>query len=215
MSMFIKDASCDHLTDGEHGKWKVEIFVVSKEDAYFNNMRAMFGGERFISPGTYKRIMRYGKVIMSNTGVEVSDHISPVLRGRNEGGHILINGLGMGMCLSMILTGHTRPSGKVEKITVIEIDQELIDFVGVKFTDPDSKFYDKRVEIVCADAFEYEPPRGVRYSVVWHDIWDDICEDNAPEMSRLKRKYEGCSDWQGCWCEDEARGALLRRLVGN
>ena len=72
----------------------------------------------------------------------------------------------------------------------------MIDLVGPSFS------HDDRVNIICADAFEWRPPKGVRYNAVWHDIWDDICTDNLPEMTRLHRKYGRRADWQGSWCRE-------------
>ena len=48
---------------------------------------------------------------------------------------------------------------------------------------------DKRIKIINEDAFEFKPPKDKRYDFVWHDIWDDICTDNLPEMTKLHRKY--------------------------
>ena len=65
--------------------------------------------------------------------------------------------------------------------------------------------------IIEADAFDYEPPAGMKFDVVWHDIWDNICCDNLAEMGGLRSKYENIATWQGCWaqkhCEElEHRG---------
>ena len=64
---------------------------------------------------------------------------------------------------------------------------------------------DKRVTIINADAFEWKPPKDQRYDVVWHDIWDNICGDNLPEMTKLHRKYGKKTDWQGSWCKYECK----------
>jgi spermidine synthase len=115
---------------------------------------------------------------------------SPVFHAK---GHILINGLGIGMVLAACLR---KPD--VSRATVIEIDPDVVALFGPAYADP-------RVEVVTASAFEYQPPNGIRYGMVWHDIWDDICGDNLPEMTKLKRKYGRRADWQGCWCEWQCR----------
>ena len=61
-------------------------------------------------------------------------------------------------------------------------------------------YNDPRLEIIHADAFEWKPPKGVRYNCVWHDIWDYICTDNLPEMHKLHRKYGRRCDYQESWC---------------
>jgi hypothetical protein len=52
-------------------------------------------------------------------------------------------------------------------------------------------------------AFEWKPPKGVRYDAAWHDVWDDICTDNLVGMRKLHRKYGKRCGWQGSWCRGE------------
>ena len=122
---------------------------------------------------------------MSDTPSEMRDHLYAVGEAH---GHCLLNGLGIGMVLKNILLKTT-----VERVTVVEVSPEVVELVGPHYKD-------ERVEIVCVDAFDFKPPKGVRYQMVWHDIWDNICADNLPEMHRLHRKYGKRADWQGSWC---------------
>lgn len=181
-----------NIPDVSFGPWKISEFEVSEKDASFFNLRAMFRpGARTITPGKYKRLTRYGSVIMSSTPAEIRDHLGFIYRSRESGGHILINGLGLGVALKAILE-----SDKVSSVTVIEISHYVIRMVGPFFEN------DERVTIICDDAFEWKPPRGIRYSAVWHDIWDNICSDNLDGMRRLHRKYARITDWQGSWCRE-------------
>lgn len=182
------------IPDGKSNVWEVSSFEVSEEDASIFNIRAAFRpGQRLIRPGKYKRLTCNGYVIMSNTPAEIGDH-SRFISQAKKGGHILINGLGLGIALSVILE-----SEHVESVTVIEKSADVIALVGPSFK------YDKRVNIIQADAFTWKPPRGIRYNAVWHDIWDDICPDNLPEMTRLHRKYGKRTDWQQSWCKGECK----------
>lgn len=147
------------VPDGKKGAWEVSTFEVSEEDARVFNLREAFQTGRFIRPGTYKRLSRNGGLVMSNTPAEIDDHFRFIYRARNRGGDILINGLGLGCALSAILE-----SDKVSSVTVIEISQDVIDLVGPTFA------HDQRVTIINADAFTWKPPKGIRYTVVWHDI---------------------------------------------
>ena len=58
------------------------------------------------------------------------------------------------------------------------------------------------------DALQFMP-RGMKFTVVWHDIWNHICSDNLPDMHKLHRKYGRRTDWQGSWarhlCERQMR----------
>jgi len=182
------------VPDGKSGDWEVSTFAISEKAADFENVRALFSYSnhgRYVKAGTYKRLTRNNSVIMSNTPAEISDHLSFIYRAKRNGGNILVNGLGLGVALVAILE-----SEKVESVTIIEKSEDVIALVAPSFIN------DKRVSIIHVDAFDWKPPKGMRYSTVWHDIFDDICSDNLPLMTKLKRKYGKRCDWQGCWAEN-------------
>lgn len=188
-----------NVPDGRSNNWEVSSFEVSETDASFFNMREVFQqGQRFIKPGHYKKLTRNGHLTMSNTPAEINDHCRFICQAK-KGGHILINGLGLGIALTAILS-----SEAIQSVTVIEKSADVIALVGPSFES------DKRVTIIHADAFTWKPPRSIRYNAVWHDIWDDICADNLPEMTRLHRKYGRRSDWQDSWCKKECIRGISR-----
>ena len=183
-----------NVSDGKMNKWEVSTFEVTKEDLAITNIRALLHpGGRTINPGKYKRLTRNGHLVMSNTQAEIRDLFEFIYKAK-QGGNILINGLGLGVALTAILE-----SNNIKSVTVIEKSVDVIALVEPSF------LHDKRVNIIHADAFEWKPPKGIRYSVVWHDIWDDICSDNLPEMAKLHRKYGRKTDWQGSWCKELCR----------
>lgn len=184
------------VPEGQIGPWAVKRFEVDQESAAASQLRAMFKGRGAVPAGTYTKLTRNGSIVMSDTPDEMRDHYDAVRKAR---GRVLINGLGLGMVLAAVLA---KP--EVERVTVVEIDADVIALVGEHYACA-------RVEIVNASAFDYQPPKGVRYGAVWHDIWGDICSDNLPDMTTLKRKYGRRADWQGCWCEWECRAAKKRR----
>ena len=110
------------------------------------------------------------------------------IREAQKSKRILINGLGLGVCLAAILE-----SDVPEKIVVVEKSEDVIKLVGPTFEN------DSRVEIIHADALEYKPPKGEKYDAVWHDIWPNICSDNLESMKKLHRKYGRRAAWQGSW----------------
>jgi len=185
-----------NLKPGIIGTATIETFEVSEEDARMENMRASFRGGRYIDAGKYTRLFIKGVgLVMSDVPAEQNDHRSPVNKAR---GSVLINGLGIGMVVSACLK-----NPQVTDVTVVEINKDVIDLVGPQIADP-------RLTIIHADAFEYQPPKGKMYEVVWHDIWPHICADNLPEMTRLRRKYGRRAEWQGCWCEYQCKQAQRR-----
>jgi hypothetical protein len=183
------------LPEKSQGVWKIDHFRITGKE--FQPW-----GCRRVPPGTYTRLTRGGTLVMTDTPDEMKDHLSIV---KHATGSVLINGLGLGMVLKNILIRNM-----VTNVTVIEIDQDLIDLVGPHYED-------ERISIVCADALTYKPPKGKRYNAVWHDIWDDICTDNLEQMKYLHRKYGQYSDWQGSWCRGlcEERLKKERKLFGG
>lgn len=184
------------VPEGISGDWRVSRFEVDDKGARQHNFHEALrvfrdGTLRVVIPGTYTRLTCLGAIVMSDTPAEMDDHLQPVERAS---GHVLVNGLGLGMVAGACLV---KP--EVEKVTVVEISRDVIKLVGPHY----KAKYGDRLEIVQEDAFKYKPPAGVRYSVVWHDIWNSICGDNREEMKKLRRKYNAKCGWQGCWCEVE------------
>ena len=183
------------IPEGRCGKWKVEKFTVSEEDAKFQNMRAMFSfGDRGcpIDPGTYTRLMRNGTLVMSDSPAEISDHLWFM---QDAIGNVLLNGLGLGVALNGVLLKE-----EVKRVIVNEISKDVIQLIGPHFKD-------KRVTINHADAFTWKP-NGLKLNFVWHDIWDNIYEDNLSDMKRLHRKYGHYLQephFQGSWGRDWIR----------
>ena len=178
------------IPDGKSGDWEIRSFEISEKDSKFFNLQQLFAGHgsRAVLPGKYKKLMRNGTIIMSNTPAEVDDHWELFKEVRNRGGDILINGLGLGVALVEILKNEN-----VTSVTVIELSKDVIKLVGSHFKK------DKRVKIINADALEWKAPKGKRYTCVWHDIWDTITSDNTPTMGKLHRKYARRCDWQSSW----------------
>jgi hypothetical protein len=185
------------IPDGESGPWKVSTFEVTEDDIRIENLRAMFKpGCRTMKASKYKRLTRNGFVVMSNTPAEIADYRHFV---RHATGAVHINGLGLGCVLAEVLN---KPD--VNMVVVVEISPDVISLVSPYFES------DPRVKFICANAFEYKPPKDSRYDAVWHDIWDNICADNLDEMGKLHRKFGKKTDYQDSWCKD-----LCKRYRGR
>lgn len=180
------------VPEGKRGPWTIERFTMSKMDCAF---AAFSARGRTPRGGEYTRLLHERRgLVMSDTEAEMRDHYSAVL---NAKGHVLISGLGIGMVLGAILR---RPH--VERVTVIEIDADLIALVSPHYECP-------RLEIVQADVFQWSPPKGARYGAVWHDVWDEICGDNKKSMMTLRRRYGRRADWVDCWARYETYRAAV------
>lgn len=178
-----------NVPEGKSGSWSIEKFTVPKKDiaSFFSY------GCRAPSPGDYTKLTCGSTVVMSDTGAEMSDHYAAI---RNAKGHILINGLGIGMVL---LNSMEKP--EVTKATVIELSQDVIDLVAPHYKD----LYGDRLEIIQADSLEWKPPKNAKYGMVWHDIWTYICGDNYEQMKTLHRRFGRKAEWQGSWCREECK----------
>lgn len=185
-----------NVPEGISGNWKIDQFTVSEREA----MIAMLHHKhRTPSSGKYTRLMHYGEVVMSDTDAEMRDHWQTVKKAK---GHILINGLGLGMVL---LNCMMKP--KVERATVIELSEDVIRLVAPHY----QKMYGNRLEVIQADAMTWQPPKGVRYGMVWHDIWTYICGDNYEQMKTLHRRYERIAEWQDSWCRHEMKKLAVKK----
>ena len=191
------------IPEGKLGGFCVEHFTVSREESEMDALRGMMHGGRFVRPGTYTRLRRttgLKDVVMSDTHDELSDLWDLQRHARN--GKVLVMGLGLGCAVQIVLS---RP--EVEHVTVVEISPDVLHLVGTHLL----KEYEGRLTLVLGDAFKYKPPKGERYSAVWHDIWDHICSDNLKQMTKLKRRFGRHADWQGCWSEHQCRRYARQR----
>lgn len=182
------------VPDGVSGEWRVETFTVQKDEVGQSLSLMKYG--RGVPGGTYKRLKRGGVVVMSNTPDEIRDFSRFVGRAS---GQVLVNGLGLGVLLKALLD-----KSVVDRVKVIEKSSDVIALVAPTYRN------DPRVEIIHADCFEYMPPKGEMFEAVWHDIWDDICAANLPEMHRLHRKYGKRTSWQASWCRELCERAASR-----
>jgi len=91
----------------------------------------------------------------------------------------------------------------VDLVHVVEKAEDVLKLVRPTYES------DKRVSFIHEDALEYKPT--LRYDVVWHDIFDDICADNLPIMHKLHRKYGGKTEWQGSWCRERCEYLLKQQ----
>lgn len=184
--------------DGRCGPWSIESFEINEQDATSFNLRMAIKGmppHHFATPGKYKKLMHKDRgVVMSNTPMEVRTNMAFIKLAK---GHVLINGLGLGMVLHALMD---KP--QVTKVTVIEIDLDVIALTAPHFRE---HITSGRLHIINADCFKHVPPKGEMYDVVWHDIWDTINDENLFEMKRLRLKYAKRTKRQLCWAESDCR----------
>ena len=181
------------ILPGSLGECSVKHYHVSAMDA----LRSGRSYPIFYSPpgGPYV-VMHVGNTLMmSNTPMEQKTNLPFV---NCATGHVLIAGLGIGLCLPPLLKNPL-----VQKITVIELSSDVRDYILPRLQ---QAFDCTKLEVVIADIFEYQPERGTKFDTIWFDIWAEAHYD-GPQVHRLKLKYrsrlnkENPRAWMGAWIE--------------
>ena len=179
----------------EIGDFKLSKFKIEKD-----NFRARMDG---ISCGDYVRLTQKDDVVMSDTDMEKETNSKFV---RNAHGDVLIAGLGIGLIVLPI-----QDKEEVNSITIIEMNQEVIDLVTPQLP------LNSKVRIIKADIFKWKPEQGTRYDVIYFDIWNYINTDiYQEEMKPLKNRFKNYlrarvdnpNRFMKCWVEHEAKNNI-------
>ena len=198
---FDEACTLDHVKDGAQGDWTIKTVTAPQPSAIDKVRASLRSMGRLVPGGTYRILYRGSEVIMSNTPDEKSDHYTAWSQAT---GHVLVTGLGLGMMVSALLR-----HPKVHEVTVIEKSEDVIHLVGpavVKL----AFLCNKRLHVHHADAFTWQPDKGQTFDCAWHDIWDNICSDNLPEMRQLQRRFARKVKRQAFWCRQRCQAAARR-----
>ena len=193
---------------GRSGAWIIEKFVVRDRrlPEEQQDERPEWAKGR---SGRYTRLKQGQTVVMTDLYDEWWTQKEAIQEACRRGGHVLVTGLGLGLVVESILRS---PGSKVERLTVIEASEDVIRLVGPHLR----ARFGNRLEIIHADAFEWVPPEGAHYDVVWHDIWSNPDNPaNASETAILERLYAPLCDWQGAWEKDRNLVTVPSAMAGT
>jgi len=192
----------DFLPEGEQGEAKVVHLQMGEAESSFSRVRAIVTGGRDvpIREGAYAQLFVQGQLVMSDTQMERRSNYGVIW---NAKGDVLIAGLGVGMVLLPILT-----DPKVKTVTVIEMSQDVIDLVEPHVRKALSKGNAAKLTVICADIFEWKPPKGQKWDCIYFDIWAGICIDNLKDMTKLHRKFARRKRDPAVWMESWKRADL-------
>jgi hypothetical protein len=186
------------IPEGQSGDWRVKRFTIENDMRLW---RLQLQGRAPKEGETYTRLIHNSAhdPVMSDTPAEIGDLIPALIAFKETWvTHVLINGLGLGIVLKMALA-----QPHVEHIDVVEIEPDIIKLVAPSYPDP-------RIHIHEGDAYTIQWPKGMSWSVAWHDIWPTICTDNLEGMSKLHRRYGKRVQWQDSWMRDYLKAQQRR-----
>lgn len=190
---------------GKSGNWCIERFEISEADSMVSRIRSRFSfsdrGRTPIVPGVYTKLSNEHTLVMSDTPAEIRDHLGFIYSAK---GRVLICGLGIGMVTRACLF-----NSKVDKVTVVEISEDVINLVSPWLKGVASKA-ETELDIICDDAFTWKPEKEAKWDVSWYDVWNYISTDNYEGMKRLHRRFSKRCDYQASWCRKEVEKLIKR-----
>jgi hypothetical protein len=133
--------------------------------------------------GYWTALIEGDQLWMTDTPDEIAAHEAPYREAKARGGHVLINGLGLGLITRAILS-----LPNVESVNVFERSREVIELVYPYLPG-------KKLIVTWADAPTELWPNHKHWSVVWHDIWTH----KGGNAQRLWETFQDHCDWQGAW----------------
>ncbi len=147
--------------------WKLEKKNFPMIRGYFKGLQAPKHDNWVLTKG--------GQFWMSLTPMETE---SQAPHAAAATGHTVIMGFGMGM-----LTYNVLKNPAVTKVTVIEIDPEVVELIK-EVSDMDNWPGIEKMTMVYADALEWKPSEPV--DVVLADIWENLGEESLrPDLVKI------------------------------
>ncbi len=198
------------IPTGKIGEWEVKKDIIpAGTPAMLNNTRNFIYGQKragkvVYDVDTYRhQLLENGSRWMSDWPVEIAQ-TQDCLKGMR--GHILIGGLGLGLAITLLATRKT-----VRSITVIELQQEVIDLVA-----PHTTTGTTGVTYIHDDLLKNlkEFEGGRKYDYAFYDIWASDGEGTFHEtvVPLLELSKNIVKHRPVCWNEDIMRGQLRMGL---
>lgn len=177
--------------------------MVSPHDAAMAGLR-----RQRLTPGPLARLLVDGDTMMSDGAEEHATNWEAVHKAN---GDVLVAGLGLGMVLVPMLS---KP--EVRRVTVLESNRHVIALVEDAVRAYVGCLLECKLQVILADVFVWKPWPGAKWDTLYFDVWKDICTDNLPEITKLKRRYakrlnrDNPNAWMGAWVEERLRSQKRR-----
>lgn len=168
------------IPEGQVGDFKITHRTKPKDEVAFDTvMRSKVDWTmRFARSGTYcilHNVKEADEVLMSDTDMERTTNRHAL---QDAKGHVLIGGLGIGM-----LPYHMCRKKKVESVTVLELQEEVIDLVAPHIRHP-------KLRVIQGDV-HYPPalPWWPEFDYIYLDIWQQVRVEWV-ELEKLMTAYQ-------------------------
>jgi len=165
------------------GKWSIEHYQVIKG----NRGRPEACGMDSAPPGMYTALVhKHDGINMIDSPVLIQDQQEVIA---DASGHIVVCGLGLG-----VVVGFLVDMDDVEKITVIENDQDVINLVWHAYS------MNNKCSIRFADAKTMSAQQMDllgKIDRVWLDLWNTDEATTVPERWSVYQKWSTVCEWVG------------------
>ncbi len=209
-SLYVDPASYLKPAAGE--RFEIRLFDISPREALKHRLSAILTGhglgnlhDLFPGPQVVLFDRQAGRALMETGTHEQRTNAAAIIRAR---GNVLI--LGLGVAMVPVALAH-KP--EVERITVVEIEPEIIRLVGGQLGE------DPTHRILEGDAFTWTPAPGELFDFIYADLWPaPDGPNNYSEIERLRVHYAPFLAHGGrfmAWCEDAALFAHYRATMSG
>lgn len=176
------------MEDKSFGDWKLKTFKLGLAQGYWSTV----SNQSEASGGNNIALIKNGETVMSVTPMECESHLIPC---NNAKGNVVIAGLGLAM-----ITINLLEKKAVKKITVLEIDDGIIDLYPDILAGKDHKLWcdniaSGRLQIIkqdCTKPISAEIKKKIgRTDYLWADTWNTLgCATSLPLTQMLQKEIK-------------------------
>ncbi len=177
---------------------KAYFGFVRDDYEYFENGKVLAKIGFFAKDYRYPAILSCGREWMTLLPNEINSQKRYV---EEACGRVLTYGLGLGYYVY-----HVAKKESVKSITIVDLDQKVIDIFNAKIKPCFPKEVQEKINIIKADAFEFAKSlKPFSFDYIYADIWHD-CGDGVELYKKFKELEKFCPTAKfGYWIEDSIK----------
>jgi hypothetical protein len=173
--------------------WSIKNIVITGNKRIDSRVIPKGAGFEGSPPGSYEILYHKNrKVVMSSNAMELEDMREFVSKAS---GHVVVGGLGLAIVVNELLKKES-----IKSITIIEIEQSVIDLTGGRVADKEG------VSIIKGDVrtFNFKELKNLP-DFVYIDIWDDSNKDSYKDRLSVLDYWSRCCDNCYAWALDRSK----------